>query len=392
MDSFLSLSVAGIAAATAVSVLGILLVLAFRRARMVLRWAGRVLGSLLIVLSIVTFAGAIAQQRHLSRTLKRFPPPGKLVDIGGRAMHLWCLGPEVSKEYGQVTIVWHSGGLAEGAWLSHLHRAAAKEIRTCVYDRAGTGWSDPAPQPRRLREEIEDLDRLLQAGGERPPYVMIGHSLGAVIAANYANRFRNNVAGLVALDGTPPNTVMLNRDRWCAGAAGRARAMALATSLGAAALFPALQPMNRPQAKADNRPIADMWDAMTAWETRSSALVQTSIYMQVCSDPYGIVRSPGALGDLPLLSITQKLRPLDPKHNEIRRTSLGVSEEELPAVQLMEQAGQREYLQYSSRSELVEAPENLTHNFPMEAPEFVLREVFGFLGSLRTRSGDVPAK
>jgi pimeloyl-ACP methyl ester carboxylesterase len=126
---------------------------------------------------------------------KRYPPPGKLVDVGGRHIHFLSLGA------GTPPVVFiHALG---GNVLDFLdfHSRLAGEMRVVVYDRAGTGWSDPPPLGRwSLGDAAADLHATLAAGGIEPPYVLAGHSIGGVIARRFAAAYPAEVAGMLLID------------------------------------------------------------------------------------------------------------------------------------------------------------------------------------------------
>jgi pimeloyl-ACP methyl ester carboxylesterase len=119
---------------------------------------------------------------------------GERVDIGGRALYLDCRGS------GSPTIVLEAGmGDGVAGWLPVIDGMAAT-TRTCAYDRAGRGGSD-ARSRHTVADATDDLRVLLATAGERPPYVLVGHSLGEVHARVFADRHRADVAGLVLVDG-----------------------------------------------------------------------------------------------------------------------------------------------------------------------------------------------
>jgi pimeloyl-ACP methyl ester carboxylesterase len=128
----------------------------------------------------------------------RVPTPylggGERVDIGGRSLYLDCRGS------GSPTIVLEAGmGDGVAGWNPVLDGLAAA-TRTCAYDRAGRGSSDPRGR-HTVADAADDLHALLAAAGESPPFVVIGHSLGEAYARVFADRFRDDVAGLVLVDG-----------------------------------------------------------------------------------------------------------------------------------------------------------------------------------------------
>jgi pimeloyl-ACP methyl ester carboxylesterase len=102
--------------------------------------------------------------------------------------------------------------------LEHGHRAnyldwylvqpqIAKFARVCSFDRAGHGWSDPSPKARIPSAMADELHSLLRAAGERPPYVLIGHSFGGWEAVMFAHKFPGEVAGVVLVDSPHPDAL-----------------------------------------------------------------------------------------------------------------------------------------------------------------------------------------
>ena len=121
-------------------------------------------------------------------------PVGRLVDIGGgRRLHIVCMGS------GVPTVVLESGA-AEGFYSWWLVQSRLKdEVRTCSYDRAGFGWSDPTPA-RSMSGYVDDLHALLAAAGEKPPFILAGHSMGGSLVQRYAWRYPKEVAAIVTID------------------------------------------------------------------------------------------------------------------------------------------------------------------------------------------------
>jgi pimeloyl-ACP methyl ester carboxylesterase len=76
----------------------------------------------------------------------------------------------------------------------------AQFARVCAYDRAGMGSSEKAPAAGSFAGSVDRLHALLQAAGERPPYVLAGHSYGGALVRFYATRYRSEVKGLVLID------------------------------------------------------------------------------------------------------------------------------------------------------------------------------------------------
>ncbi len=122
------------------------------------------------------------------------PPPGTLVDVGGFSLHILCTGR------GSPSIVLDAAlGGSSLSW-SLVQPELAKLSRVCSYDRAGFGWSDPAPRPRTAGRIADELRTLLDRAGVPPPFLPVGHSFGGLVALIFAHRFRSETAGLVLVD------------------------------------------------------------------------------------------------------------------------------------------------------------------------------------------------
>jgi pimeloyl-ACP methyl ester carboxylesterase len=127
-----------------------------------------------------------------------FPPPGKLVDIGGWRLHLHCTG---EAKPGDPTVILEAGlGDFSVEW-SLVQPRLSTFVRVCSYDRAGTGWSDLGPHPRTMHQIVYELHTLLEKARIGPPYVMVGHSYGGWLVRLYASKRGSDVAGMVLLEG-----------------------------------------------------------------------------------------------------------------------------------------------------------------------------------------------
>jgi pimeloyl-ACP methyl ester carboxylesterase len=126
--------------------------------------------------------------------MRKFPPTGRLVDIGGRCLHL--------VEAGQrgPAVIFESGIAASSLNWKAIQEQVARFARTCSYDRAWLGWSDPAPLPRVVSLLVDDLHSLVAAAQIPAPYILIGHSFGGLLIQAYAVAYTDQVAGLVLID------------------------------------------------------------------------------------------------------------------------------------------------------------------------------------------------
>jgi len=93
------------------------------------------------------------------------------------------------------------GGYAASslAWV-RVQPAIAKLTRACSYDRAGYGFSDMGPPPRDGVAVAKDLDDALRAADIKGPFVMVGHSAGALYVRIFADRRPKDVVGMVLVE------------------------------------------------------------------------------------------------------------------------------------------------------------------------------------------------
>ncbi len=140
----------------------------------------------------LVLAGATYQGVATALERREFPHPGKMVDVGGHQLHIYCTGD------GAPTVVLEAPAAGMSAAWGGVQPQVAATTRACSYDRAGLGWSeagdgsfDPAAVPVQLQA-------LLERAGERGPYVLVGHGFGAALARLDAERL--GAVALVSID------------------------------------------------------------------------------------------------------------------------------------------------------------------------------------------------
>ncbi len=147
----------------------------WRRTRRVL-----LIFALLIVLLVG--AGLLYQGIASAHDASSYPPPGKLIDVGGYRLHLYCTG---AGRPGSPTVILEEGFGATSLGWSKVQPGVTSFTRVCSYDRAGFGWSDTGPLPRTAGRMITELHTLLARAGVPGPYVLVGHSFGGLIMRLY---------------------------------------------------------------------------------------------------------------------------------------------------------------------------------------------------------------
>ena len=150
------------------------------------------------LLGCLTLAGMLYQRVGRGRDRSRYPPTGRLVEVGSHRQHVQCLGQ------GSPLVVFDSALAASSLSWWRVQPQVARFTRTLSYDRAASGWSEPGPLPRTVERLLQELRLLLRASREKPPYVLVGHSYGGLTLRLYASRYPDEVAGLVLVDPADP--------------------------------------------------------------------------------------------------------------------------------------------------------------------------------------------
>jgi pimeloyl-ACP methyl ester carboxylesterase len=153
-----------------------------------------------LLVSVLACAGALYQFIGAARGARLYPPPGMMVDVGGYRLHVVCAGS------GSPTVVFESGIAASSLSWTRVLADVAMFTRACAYDRPGLAWSDAPDRPRRprtLARMLAELQGMLANAAIAGPYVLVGHSFGALLACAYASQHPDDIAGLVLLD--PPS-------------------------------------------------------------------------------------------------------------------------------------------------------------------------------------------
>jgi pimeloyl-ACP methyl ester carboxylesterase len=164
-----------------------------------LRWLGRVALGFLILLLVAGGAGAIYQAVGSARDAKAYKPVDQIVDVNGIQMRLDCRGS------GSPTVVLEAGAQSSSLFWVRIQDDVAKFTRVCSYDRAGYGWSEPVHETMLPPQVAGMLHDLLEKAGEKPPYLMVGHSFGGVYIRTFTAQYPDEVVGMVLVDSSHEN-------------------------------------------------------------------------------------------------------------------------------------------------------------------------------------------
>ena len=317
---------------------------------------------LLIVLLLV--AGYIFQRRTTAADFEKFPAPGQLVDVGGYSLHIHCTGAE-----GGPTVVVDAGnGDFSVTWMG-IQREVEKSARICTYDRAGYGWSDVSPHPRTATQMSNELHQLLINADVKPPYILVGHSLGGLNVRVYASLYPDEVAGMILVDAghedqlqrLPPEYLRLYKQQQTYfSVLGFMSRFGILRLIGNSAKGAELAP---PQVAKLPKEVQSIYLMMIS---HPSYFDTTLAELRALPEITAEVRATGKLGDTPLLILTAD--SLD----EAAAQSIGLGED-FPAAQLQQAFNelQNEFEALSTRSRHIIVKDS-THGINLDQPQAVI--------------------
>ncbi|HZS09422.1 MAG TPA: alpha/beta hydrolase [Blastocatellia bacterium] len=335
--------------------------------------------AVLLLLLTLQAATAMAQSEA---TPPPFPPPGKLVDVGGWRLHLNCTGEGRAS---QPTVILEAGSGDFSVEWSLVQPGVARFARVCSYDRAGDGWSDLGPHPRTMHQLVYELHTLLDKAGVKPPLVLVGHSYGGWLVRLYASTYTAEVVGMVFVEPGADNPWRMMPDgklvRSADLATGRpVPAVKTSNPLRVSDIPPsALSQMKAGLAEASlraNEPPRDKLP-LDARRMRTWALGQLG-HVAAAVNPFeheelaGLraerAKSKYPLGDMPLVVLTR-----------------GISEEGGPDSKALEEEHRRDHTAVAAMSrngKLVVATHS-GHHVQLDEPELVIRAIREVLEAVR---------
>ncbi|MFB9750242.1 alpha/beta fold hydrolase [Paenibacillus hodogayensis] len=154
----------------------------------------------MLIVLILLVVGGIWQNIMLKREANLFLQRGDIYRVNSHDIHMYGVGE------GKPTIVFVAGSGTPSAFTDFyfLQSELQQYARSVSYDHAGYGWSERTNIPRTIDTVVEELHELLQTAKEASPYLLVGHSLAALEVIHYAQKYPNEVKGILLLDGGSP--------------------------------------------------------------------------------------------------------------------------------------------------------------------------------------------
>ncbi|MBE6083785.1 MAG: alpha/beta hydrolase [Tissierellaceae bacterium] len=145
-------------------------------------------------------AGYIYQMMSVKKDEKLYKPPGTLYKVGNKKMHLYEGGS------GDATVVFAAGWGTVNPYVDFypLYGNISKFAKFIVYDKFGYGYSDTTDKKREIDVIVDEIHEILTVSGQKPPYIFVGHSLASLEIIRYSQLYKNEVKGIVLIDGGNP--------------------------------------------------------------------------------------------------------------------------------------------------------------------------------------------
>lgn len=163
-----------------------------------MKWVKRALFAVSSLVAVLAVIGFSWERIARFQANKQHPAPGQFVTVDGASLHVYCSGE------GSPTVVLEAGASTPSVMWTPVQERVAEQTRVCSYDRAGLGWSYRAPGPADAETVVRRLHGVLESVGERPPYVLAGHSMGGAYSLVFADLYPDDLTGLVLIDSADP--------------------------------------------------------------------------------------------------------------------------------------------------------------------------------------------
>lgn len=158
----------------------------------ILKWIGKFLAGILILLIV----SGVCYRLFSSKPV----PPGKLIEVNGTKLHIRAEG----QKNDLPTLVLEAGASSNTDGFYWIVEGLKKNMRVVRYDRDGKWFSEASKDGLTSEHYAHQLHKLLEKSGEKPPYILVGHSMGGPYNRIFRDLYPNEVKGLVFLDSSHP--------------------------------------------------------------------------------------------------------------------------------------------------------------------------------------------
>ncbi len=164
---------------------------------------GVILAVVFAVALVTIFGLVINHNQQLKREAKNYPPPGNVVEVNNKKMHVYTEGE------GNHTLVFLAGHGTSNPTLDFkpIWMRMKDEYRIAVVEKSGYGWSDVSSSSRDIDTTLEETRKALELSGEKAPYVLFPHSMSGLEAIYWAQKYPDEVSAIIGIDSCTPESI-----------------------------------------------------------------------------------------------------------------------------------------------------------------------------------------
>ena len=158
----------------------------------IIKWIVKILAGFIILILI---SGLCFRLFVLLQT-----PPGEIIDVNGTKLHIRAEG----KKNDLPTLILESGAGGDTDVFHWISEELKKNMRVVRYDREGKWFSESSEDTFSPEFYARQLHALLEISGEKPPYILVGHSMGGIYNRIFRDIYPNEVKAMVFIDSSHP--------------------------------------------------------------------------------------------------------------------------------------------------------------------------------------------
>ncbi len=162
----------------------------------------KIIGIIICVVVVLLTISAIYNNIALKLEESKIKPSGQMIDVGGYNVHVYTEG----ESFDSPTLVFLSGSgtVAPTYDFKPLYSLLSDKYRIAVVEKAGYGYSDIVDIPRDVDTMVEELRSALKGADINYPYILLPHSMSGLEAIYWAQKYPEEIAGIVGLDMAVP--------------------------------------------------------------------------------------------------------------------------------------------------------------------------------------------
>ena len=157
---------------------------------------------LILLIMLISF---VNHKINLKKEDKLFKTNGKIVEVNNHNINIYITGNSNS----DITLVFMSGGGTCSPTLDFktLYSLFENNYQIAVVEKAGYGFSDISDIDRDIDTILfETRESLNKAGIKNKKYILFPHSMSGIEALYWANKYPNEIKGIIGLDPAVPES------------------------------------------------------------------------------------------------------------------------------------------------------------------------------------------